>query len=332
MAFLDEIKNLEAERKWFDLTETIKNNVHSLSESEINSLLTIFTKNMERIHPMSLTSTIIGLYYHISPETACDLIKNAISAIDSISLVQNSYFNEITTLRLYFFIASIKLNNLEDIETQIISLKSQNLSVENINLLYLVGAMFYEKLENYEEAQNCLFCHLKQSESVYDIEKLVELSIKSPTFFDFSAISSLKEFEQMKNLPLKNLFISLMSGDVNQIHTQNVFDILKTVDSDWIETKIYLLNIIRICFKCDQKFVKFDHFINELKIDENKVLGLLLRALGLNIIKGWIDSEERTLFFDYVLPRSLNAEELEKMKMKFVEWRNRVQEIINIVG
>lgn len=332
MSFSDEIKSLESERKWFDMIEHIKRGAAaSLPSVDLDFSLDILTRNMAKIHPISLTSAIVALLQHISPEKASGIIQAAISTLETGSAIQSNYFQEIATLRLHFYISSIKQRNFENIESQIIALKNTALSNDNLNLLYLVAALFYEGMGNCEEAQSYLFLHAKQTGAVYDIEKLVELSIRSSSFFDFSAISAFSEFDDLSNAPLKNLFLCLSSGNIGNITAKEVSKILKTNNVDRLTTKVHLLNIIRMCFKSEQKFVAFDQLMSELQIDEVALIKLLLRALGLGVVKGWIDSEERMLFFDSVLPRALNREELQKMKMKFVVWRDRVQKVIDIV-
>lgn len=328
----DLLKQLVSERKWFDLSELITewcNDPSFAANSEL--LLETLSKNMAKIHPLSLTSTIGTLFYHISPETALGIIDKAVSMLEVDTPGENPYFQEIVTLKLFYYIALLKLGRYEDIESRILSLKAANLSNDNMYMLYIVSALFYEGVGNYDEAQSYLFLHAKQTGHVYDIGKLVELSIRSTTFFDFSAIFVLPEFSRLQNAPLKNLFLSLSNGDMNSIDPQEIANVLHIKDASQIVTKIHLLNIIRICFKSEQKSIGFDRLMAELNVDEATLIKLLLRALGLQIVKGWIDSEVRTLFFDSVLPRALEADELQKMKMKFVEWRNRVANVIEMV-
>ncbi|ELA40899.1 uncharacterized protein VICG_02039 [Vittaforma corneae ATCC 50505] len=254
MSFSEELKRLESERKWFDMTEHIKRGVvNSLSDADLDFSLDILSRNAVKIHPMSLTSAIVALFSYISPEKASSIIQTAISTLESSFVSQSSYFQEIATLRLHFYIASIKQKNFENIESQIIALKDAALSNDNLNLLYLVAALFYESTGNCEEAQSYLFLHAKQTGAVYNIEKLVELSIKSSTFFDFSAVSAFKEFDGLSNAPLRNLFLCLSDGDISSINTKDIFNILKTNNVDQLTTKVHLLNIIKICFKSEQK-------------------------------------------------------------------------------
>lgn len=333
MAFLNELKKLESERKWFDLTEYIKHGLtHSSTKKDLDLVISILLNNISKIHPISLTSVIVALFPHITPVKASELIYTCVSTLEAGSVLETNYGQEIITLKLYFYIAAIKQSQLEDIEAQLISLKNSRISNENFNLLYLVAALFYETLGNYEEAQEYLFLHAKQTGTVYDIEKLVELSIRSTTFFDFSAISSFTEFNGMKNTSLKNLFLGFQEANISNIKKKDILNILKISDVEQITVKIYLLKITRICFKSENKFVTFDQLIQELQVDEPTLIKLLLRAMGLKVIRGgWIDSEQRVLFFDGVLPRALTDEEFQKMKTRFTELRGRVEKVIGVL-
>lgn len=332
MSTEDEIKQLVNARKWFDLSEficTFCNGPNFARESDL--VLDTLSKYMDKIHPLTLTSTIGTLFHHISSEKIIEIINQAIIIIEDNTLIENPYFQEIVSLKLFYYIALLSLGRYENIESQIFSLKASNLSNDNLYMLYIVSTLFYERIGNYDEAQSYLFLHAKQTGRVYDIEKLVELSIKSNIFFDFSAITVLPEFEALQNTRLKDLFLCLSNGDMNTIDPNEIASVLNTRDPGQIVAKIQLLNIIRICFQSEEKFISFDKLMAELKVDEMTLIRLLLRALGLKIIKGWLDSEVRMLFFDSVLPRALTGEELNKMKMKFIEWRDRVANVIELV-
>ncbi|KAM0681658.1 26S proteasome regulatory subunit [Glugoides intestinalis] len=330
MPFLDELKVLITQRKWYDFVETLKEGLNSnLSKQDLEIACKILMENMKSLHPFSLVSVLVSLFPFLRRESSISLIEEAIEIIHKNSNFISDYQNEISCLLLYKCIASVQLDILENTEEQLISLKASKLSDENANLHCIAAAQFYEKVGNYDEAQEYLFLHAKNTKKVQDIEKLVYLSILSSRFFDFTAVATFKEFELLQNDNLKTLFLNFQNGNLNQEAVQVLTSLLGIPCKDHLQEKLHLLNIIRTCFEAsEQKLVTFDHLLSKLEVSESTLLRLLLKALGLKIIRGWIDSEERILFFDSVLPRALNSEELQKMKEKFIEWKDRIQDVI----
>lgn len=332
MSFTNELTKLAEEKRWYEFTLLIINNVSKSTESsEIDIAMSLIHKNMTRIHPLSLKAVSITLFNLLSNDKFIEFADDVISAIISVSTGDEPYTQEIITVRLYKNISLIKKGIFENIESQIISLRTSELSIENENLLYLTAALFYEGIGNIEEAQQNLFLHAKETKKVYDIEKLIRLSMISTNFFDFAAISSYKEFNDFEGCPLKELFIHFQEGNIENISEKDILKILNINNISHIKEKMYILNIMKICFNSEQKFILLDHLASVLNIDQMVVIKLILRALGLKVISGWIDSDKKMLFFDYVLPRALNQDEMKNMRSKFIEWRNRVQGIIDII-
>lgn len=329
---LDRLRSLANSRKWYDFTELIKEEAaRGIHPEQLASVVELLHGYIQKIHPISISSTAIALASVVSPQEASDLLDAAIEAIHSTSLNEDDYLQELNSLRMHKCMVDIKLGRLEDIESQLIAWKSSKLSDENFSLLHLVAGQFYESTGDTENAQEQYLAHAKLTKSVIDIEKLLRLSLLSKTFFDFSSVAAFKEFDTLENKGLKLLFSCFQKGDLSRIDKSQLLDILKVDNIDYIRDKIYLVNIMMICFRSEEKFVHFDTFISELAIDEVTLLGLLLKALGINIITGWVDSEQRMLFFDKVIPRALGSDEFARMKCKFTEWRERIGKVIRAI-
>lgn len=329
---LDRLRSLADSRKWYDFAELIKEDVASgITPEELVSTSELLIKHIQKMHPISICSITVALVSTMEPLKASGLLDAAIAAIHSISLDEN-YLQELYFLEMHKCMMDIRLERLEDIESRLIAWESSKLSDENFSLLRLVAGEFYESIGNIEDAQKEYLMHAKLTKKVVDIEKLLRLSLLSKTFFDFSSVAAFREFDMLEDSSdLKELFLWFQKGDLSKIGRSELFDVLKVSNIEDIRDKIYLINIVMICFRSERKFVYFDTFLSELVIDEVTLLGLLLKALGINIITGWIDSEQRRLFFDRVIPRALNLDELTRVKCKFVEWRKRVGEVIEAI-
>lgn len=324
---LETLKTLIEERKWYDFSHlVIKLSKEANDKQALDSMLHLFIELLPRIHPLSIASTTVALLSRLQTEEALGLINCSISAIRERD--ENIYKEELCCLSMHKCMISVYAKRYENIESQIISWMSQKLSDENYYFLLLLAGNFYESIGNVENAQEYFLKHAKATNKVEDVEKLVRLSIISRTFFDFSSVMAFNEYRTLQNNDLKNIFDCFLEGDVSKVNLQDIMRALNIKDAEFIKEKFFLINIIVICFKSEHKYVSFDVFMAKLCVDEIMLLKLLLKALGTGVISGWIDSEKRTLFFSRVIPRALNAEELEKMKAKFVEWKRRVDEAI----
>lgn len=340
-AFEDDLAELAEQKRWdefADLTmkraaDLIMRNVpRSSSPDETKSILSLMYQNMTKIHPLSLKKIVVALFYILDYDVLVDFIDKLLPVIITDTEAEEKYAQVIINIKLYRINALINLRKFENIESQLISLKKTELSAENTEVFYPTAALFYEAIGNFEEAQNNLFLCLKETNTVYDIEMFVRLSILSKNFFDFAAVSSCRAFYKLdSDCPLKELFISLREGNIQDISDKDMKEILKTKDVSHIKEKMYIMKIMKICFNSEHKFVSFDDLVSKLNLEEMDVIKLILRALGLKVINGWIDSEQRMLFFDSLLPRALSEDELINMKSKFIEWRNRVQKVIDVI-
>lgn len=327
---IETLQNLLEKRKWFDFTElVIKMTKDNIDKQILYSMLNLYLEIIQRLHPISVTMTTIAILPHIQHEEALNLIEMSISAINNHD--GGIYKEELCSLEMHRCMIKIQLKKYENIESQIIFWLSKKLSDDNYNFLLALAGNFYESIGNIENAHEFFLKHAKASKKVQDIEKLVRLSILSTTFFDLSSIMKFEEYDKMKDSDLKFIFTSFSEENVENANIPAIMNALNITDANFIKEKFFINNIITICFKSESKMVEFETFLSRLPIDEITLLRLLLKALGIGVISGWVDSEKRTLFFDRVIPRSLNTEEINKMKLKFIEWKKRVDEIIQVV-
>lgn len=314
---------------WHDLTQAIQE--RHKSEDDLSLSSAILFKHMRQIHPLSLAPVVAAVSSNLPHSQAVSLLGSAISAIQQCNIVGDGYDDEIVFLLLCQSIAHVKGGILENIEPQIVSLASNRLSERNKVLHCWAAALYYEAVGNCEEAQHYLLQHALLSGKVQDIEKLVRLSILSSRFFDFATISAFQEFVSSENTPLMRFFVDFQNGDIAGYDSRSIQEMLCIEQTKQIQDKMNLVCIIRACFRSQAKLVTFDALQAELGVDETLLVGLLLRALGLRVVKGWIDSEQRIFFFDSVLPHALCSDEISEMKKRFVEWKARVESVIEVI-
>lgn len=348
MAITD-LKKLQSERKWFDCSQEMIRlvNENKLSSDDLKTIFSVFKEIEARFHPTTLAETVKHLVKVISPQESIDFILSAINTLNNSKINSASVTASLDLLNIHLCISKVKIGSFEEIEREIICLKRKSLSKNSyISLLYL-GYIFYDSIGNIEHTQEYLLSYIKEirdlkEEDFHMMDKLIKLSLLSKSFYDFSAITEMKEFDSCKDEDLKSLFVDFKNGDFKKLEgwENNIKDIicqivredLRVIIFDQVREKIYLINIINICFYSDQKFVYLDHFCSSLKIDQNYLLILILKAFGLGLIDGWIDSKQNILFYNSIISRQLSMQDISKMKSKFIIWRSRVNDVINQMG
>jgi hypothetical protein len=326
------LKTLQSQRKWYDCSECIKDIVKSSDHSKYTvEMLTVFKNILPSMHTETAVDTAIALSSIVAPKDALSILQNTLGMC--MKKDTTKYFQPIAKIGMNICLTNISLGNFENIEKMIIQWKNSVLTNCNFILLHFLGFKFYEGIGNLENSHEYFIKYVSLSGDVHNIEKLVRLSLLSKNFYDFSYISNLEEFSSLsqKNIELKLLFEDFQRGHFEKINNQRIEAVLECRNPEAVREKVYLVNIINICFDAADKMVNFDVFTARMNIDSNYLLYLLMKALGAKLVTGWIDSEKNTLFFDRVMPRSLSKDEISKMKEKFCEWSNRVQRSIELM-
>lgn len=348
---IEDLKTLCSQRKWYDCAQgIILISSQDNSKSIQSELVEIFKSSMQRMHPKTLKNVGVALCANLQPADAINIFKDILNCINSHRSNEESYLDEIAIIEMSICLCRIKLGEVENRETEIIEWKNNYKNRPDIfkkcsasyGLLQLIAYNFYKLINNIEETQKYLLNYIEFSKNTEFIPELIKLSIVSKTFFDFSTIISLSGFESVEEEKLTNLIVDFQQGDCKNIKDAKslVLDIIKSVVPsnlvneyvDIVGEKVFLASILSICFEAENKSVSFDKFINELSIDESYLISLILKALGMKLVSGWIDSKERMLYFNSVMPRCLYDTQISKMKNKFICWRDRIAKVIETLS
>jgi len=76
-------------------------------------------------------------------------------------------------------------------------------------------------------------------------------------------------------------------------------------------------------------FKEIFSFLKLEKIEEVEVR--VMRALSLGLIRGEIDEVSQIVSVDWVQPRVLNLEQIEKLKSKIEDWREHVKKTLQVL-
>lgn len=340
------------QRKWFDCAERIKAMIKDNTiEKHKQKVVEMLNTALSRMHPKSSSDVVVAFYPFLSIDEAIAILDTTEAVIQSQVSLPYQHINELTKVQMHICLCKIKKSELEDRESEILGWKKLYtgnqtdstviLCRENYQLLDFIAYNFYSRVNNIEEAQKYLHSYISTSNDTALLDWLIKLSIASSVFFDFSSITTLSGFDHLQDNALKTLFISFQNGNFAEIDKNKEFigKILNEVVGNnsvqeymsVVVEKVYLVNVLNICFSLEHKAVPLDTLMEHLKVDEVYLIALLIKSLGIGIISGWIDSEKRILFFNGILPRSLSDKDILNMKKKFVVWKDKVARVIEAI-
>lgn len=357
---ISELKELISARKWYDCAERIKEMVQKKpGDKQLDQLALVLQDALPYMHPISSSETAVVVSSLLPSERCIALLTSTANAIDSQASMTDRYSDELLFVQMHLCLAHIRNGETEETEAQILGWKNayeksisedeHSFSNENYRLLNYISYVFYSRIRNVEEAQKYLHNFITISGDYSHFEEFLKLSIASKSFFDFSSVISLPGFSSadLENAAspsfkgLKALLVDFRDGNFQAIKSKEkqIREILKeavcknAVDEYQLSVveKVFLVNIMNMCFVSDQKAVPFDVLLDNLRVEETHLIALLLKALGIGIVSGWLDSEKRMLFYNGILPRCLSETDIVEMKRQFSAWQNKVRKVIETI-
>ncbi len=340
---------LRDDRKWYDLGEYIKRIVSENKKEMIQNAIVVFKDAVSHMHPITSSETAVVLIPFMPLDKAIELLEATKESIEKQISTPYEHINELLLVKMNLCLSRINMDDLSGRESEIVEWKNlynqknidlpvMTLSIKNRELLDYVAFRFYSVVQNVEEAQRHLFSYVFFSKDFSVLETLIKFSIVSKIFFDFSSISTHENFSLCRNENLKNVFLSFQEGNFNQVlkYKKTIIDLIhELVTPKYFEEyetaifeKVYLINIANTCFRNEDKSIAFSTLTTQLNINEITLVNFLLKALGTEMISGWIDSEKQKFFFNGVSPKGLSLDDIENMKQKFIDWRNKVLKVI----
>ncbi|AFN84166.1 hypothetical protein EROM_111850 [Encephalitozoon romaleae SJ-2008] len=322
----DKIKKLQGERKWMQFCCMI---IDSMNTHPIDKLLDVFLESAGQIHPRSSYEVFLAFSERLAPEEGIRVLAIGEDIIGGSVLYSELFEVEKMILEIKKCLLLIEINELKGIEKRLFEWKNLKMP-RNVRIMYnLLGFKFYQKIQNVEAAFSHLLKYVNLSETEELMDTLVEYALLSKEFFNFTLIASLPGFDKMKNKNLKEIFMMFREGNVKGLEEKhNKLNEIFGSSADIIKEKAYMIALINICFSEVGKKVSIKKIEELLKIPSKMVIYIVLKSFGLGLINGWIDGEEGILYFDSLIPRALQKEEVVKLKEKYDIWEKKVQEVI----
>lgn len=334
----NEFYELVKKRIWYDVGNAIIENATN------GDFIKVFFENINKIHH----STIADVTMKIIDSNKNDnnlLLTNALEVIDLSDLDKSK--NSQTRILISYALYLIKNNKLDNIEVQLFEfMKNKKLKRETHVLLSYLAFRLYEKMENWDNCVSFALKFIKDRKNIksnfivnteIDINDVFIYAVVSNNFFDFTQLLNLEEAKSEKtNKELVNFLKNMINGNLAR---SNKFEIPKVIETkfngiyNFIKEKVFLIEIVNVCHAHIQKReVSFKVLIESLNLkDINSLIYLLIKALGMELVCGWIDSENEMFYFDKLMTKELNESELEALKNTFVELRDKVRKTVEML-
>ncbi len=306
----ENLKKYSSERKWYELGDLIISNISNHYELCFSYAL----QYLERFHPITLSQIATTIYQNATADP--EIIRNVLDHFKERGA--NDQLRVSVILDHCMFLIESK-NDLTDMESKIYEISKHDLNKSNLEKLNFLAYSYYSHENKVDLAYEYL---MRVSPSNFDIEEACKLAILSPQIYSFSPLISHDKFDSIKSDDLKMLLYALNKGEFPSKSIPSI----PGIPSDIINDKFELIRLLNVVRGRKGDFVPFSEFKNE-----NGLILLLLKALGLNLIKGWIDSKNKVLFVESVIPKDLDSEEIEVVKERFILMRNRVEEVIKML-
>lgn len=327
---IEKITKYKDQRKWAQFSRMIVKNVN---DNNSQQLCTMFLDNIHQIHPKTITETALAMTGSLKPESAIELLNTAKEAIHTSILYSGNFELEVVSLEIVKSLILVEQGELEGIEKNIYGWKNLMMNERMLTMYNFLAFKFYDKIHNLENAFKYLFEYVKLNPEANLMEVLTMYSLVSYEFFNFTSISTLPGFEAVKEESLLKIFTAVQAGDISFItpNQKTLTDIFQN-KAEIITEKVHMIALVNLCFYEPKKQLSFEAIEESLQIDSAKCNYYLLKALGLGLIKGWIDGGKRTLYFDSIAPRALNNDQILQMKSQFHDWKLRVKTIIKCLN
>ncbi|SCV01087.1 LAME_0G13960g1_1 [Lachancea meyersii CBS 8951] len=200
----------------------------------------------------------------------------------------------------------------------------------DFNSFYYTSLLYLSTAEASRSAQE--FSFLRRQQLAYDLCIAALLGDKIYNFGELlhhpimESISSDAQYEW-----LFQFLNTLSSGDFDQfdkISKERVpqVPILSTHES-FLGQKICLMTLVESVFVKNIRTLSFQDIAAATHLPKDNVEHLVMRSICLGLLKGSIDQVHELVTVTWVQPRIINADQINKMKERLVEWNEEVNKL-----
>lgn len=252
---------------------------------------------------------------------------------------------------------NLYLDNFEDSRKSLDKLQKEIDALNTINhkinaAFYSTNAEFYKLKHDYNNFYRNTLLYLSSLDKKFLATRVspqekakiaYELSIAALLGDDIYNFGELLLHDILNNLNnseyswLRDVLLYLNQGNLKQFHqalpTIEAKSPLLNANIHFLKQKICLMSLTESIFEKPngKRILSFKEISENTLTSVNEVEFLVMRALSLGLIKGFIDQINQTVTVSWVQPRIMNKEQTASMKDKLVNWSSNVDKLSGFV-
>ena len=121
-------------------------------------------------------------------------------------------------------------------------------------------------------------------------------------------------------------FLSMLSQYSSSINQDSIL----SNHTDFLLIKIRIAALLNIVFQKNknERIVTFKEIINYCLCESNQVEFLVIKALSLGLIKGYVDQVEEKVIINWVQPKYLDREKIEILHLRLDQWIGKANKVL----
>ncbi|EOB11604.1 26S proteasome non-ATPase regulatory subunit 13 [Nosema bombycis CQ1] len=321
------LKFYKNNRQWYQLCKEI---IKSITKDNSNIIYSLYLESITQYHPLTITESSLLISKYLQFKDAISLLEKSKNVIKECNMYHGDFNIQIVHLEIQMCLYKIEIGEFKQIEKKLYEFKKMDLPVKVYELYNFLGFKYFEKTGNIEYCINYLINYIELSKDKTYYEILAKYTLISRKFFNFMRVYAFEGFSEIR---INSIYEIVQNGETKRIEKEKN-ELKKIFTQEEVEIlieKTYFIGLINLCFKEKSRKIELSKIQEILGINENDLNSFLVKAFGLNLLKGWIDEVKGILYFSTILPRTLPKEELEKMKDKFGVWKRKVKEAISML-
>lgn len=189
---------------------------------------------------------------------------------------------------------------------------------------YYRNALLYLACINLEELTD-----VQKQQRAYDLGIAALLGDKIYNFGELLLHPILDSLKNGEYQWLVDLLYSLNDGNITAFESLSVHLTKQPILQNslpFLRQKICLTALIEAIFKrpTSNRTLTFEVIAKETHLVSDEVEHLVMKALSLGLLKGFIDEVAETVTITWLQPRVMNRENIESMRQRLVQWDNEV--------
>ncbi|ELA46659.1 hypothetical protein VCUG_01885 [Vavraia culicis subsp. floridensis] len=296
---METLTELLKQRKWYNAYLYLQSmDRECLTTELIEQFLKTVLPIATQMHPFSLTTTTIDITENYS--SRFEVLSQLRDKIGESVLKTDEHDESLVLIDIV--LADIQLERGISIEEKVYGFKNMKLTREQEKHFNGLALKYYEKVQNYDEA----YYYAKKQRNM---EKMIEYSIFAPNIFNLPAFEDEPEY-----------FRAVREGNYKYIKN------CKIDNYEFVLQKTYIIKMLDLCY--NKNTVSISELCNNLELERVVVLRLIIKALGLKLIRGTIDGANDSLTISHISLQTVTKKELMNMKEQFIRWKSRVDKVI----